>query len=100
MGQLFPNEKKFEISTGTNKAQFSKKNSMERNQANSGQQHGDAGVAVSTVGHTSAVAPQEHQVMIGSNSVKMLSLALEYENLDRVVQISRSRMSSSSMAMR
>lgn len=32
---------------------------MERNQAHSGQGCGDAGVAVSTVGHTSAVASQK-----------------------------------------
>lgn len=43
---------------------------------------------------------KNHQVVIGSNSLRMLSLALKYEKPDTSVQIPRSRMSSASMAMR
>lgn len=73
---------------------------MERNQAHSGQQHGDAGVAVSTVGHNSAVASQE---LPGDDWVEQCEDAVSRFGIPKplhFIPISRSRMSSSSMGMR
>lgn len=64
---------------------------MERNQAHSGQGCGDAGVAVSTVGHTSAVASQELPV---GDRPENYGSHLAYKYLDTSVQKFRSRMSS------